>query len=185
MGVGGHRETRVYRRYSAVSRCIGGPLFIHHDACVYIRAFGIVVAPLSLDLFLLDPLRPCPSHLSFSLSHLHRALPTCLGAMTRAIEYSTFVLSSLLFSSHFRTVRPLETTISLPTYLPTYLPTSQLLLPAYKRERKRSYLRMSGNYGHIHTHYGVFLLLASTLSLDARPRSESRAVIMEIETPFE
>jgi len=40
---------------------------------------------------------------------------------------------------------------------------------------------MSGTYGH----YRVSLLLASTLSLSARPRSKSRAVIMEIETPFD
>lgn len=79
--------------------------FVHHNS----RCFSLGHIFLSASSLLHPPLPP-PSlsrflALSFSLSHLHRALRTCLRAMTRAIEYSTFACSPSFSSFHPRANR--------------------------------------------------------------------------------
>lgn len=143
-----------------VLRYIGVPLFIHHNSC----GFGSPLSDLSLSFCTPIPPPTIPLSLTFA-----PALRMCLRAMTRAIEYPTFVRSSSLVPPLYN--RPLDQPSSLPLSLSVREQTWT----------QKKYLRMSGTFGH----YGVSLLLASTLSLSARPRNESRAVIMEIETPFE
>jgi len=120
-------------------------------------------------------LRSYPDYFFLFLSHLHRTLRMCLRAMTRAIEYPTFVCAllcpSLVLPSYGSTLQPLDQPSSHPLSLSVREQTWT----------QKKYPWMSDTYGY----YGVSLLLASTLSLSARPRSESWTVIMEIETPFE
>lgn len=136
---------RGYRRYSGVVQCSIVHPPRHVRSLVRLSAsrccssfeplsFFLCVSPL-----LLPPFRP---PLFFSLSHLHRALRTCLRAMTRAIEYPTFVLSSLISSfspgSSVLARERLSPNLSRATSaFPDFTVTAYLAL-ANKRERKRS-----------------------------------------------
>lgn len=137
---------RGYRRYSGVVRCsiVHPPRHVRSLVRLSASRCCSSFEPLSLSLFLcvspllLPPFRP---PLFFSLSHLHRALRTCLRAMTRAIEYPTFVLSSLIssFSPGSLSSRASGSpNLSRATSaFPDFTVTAYLAL-ANKRERKRS-----------------------------------------------
>lgn len=71
-----------------------------------------------ISLFLSAPPTPSPGYPTLFLPHLHRALRMCLRAMTRAIEYPTFVRSSLFFP------RSTLVRIDSPTSRPTLFPPS-------------------------------------------------------------
>lgn len=94
-------------------RCTGVPLFIHHNSC------GFGSPSRSLSLFLPAPPRSYSGYSFLFLLHLHRVLRMCLRAMTRAIEYPTFVRSSLFHLPRSALVR-----IDSPTFRPTLFPPS-------------------------------------------------------------
>lgn len=91
-------------------RCTGS--IVHLPQFMRLRVSH--VAPLSLSPKISVPI----TAFFLFLSHLHRALRMCLRAMTRAIEYPTFVRSSLFFP------RSTLVRIDSPTSRPTLFPPS-------------------------------------------------------------
>lgn len=153
-----------------VLRYTGVLLFIHHNSC----GFGSPSCSLSdLSLSSCTPISP-PAILS-SFSHIYIGHYVCAFAWWHG-PLNTRLSCTLPSSS---SVSPLHESTLQPLDQPSLLPLS--LSAREQMWTQKKYLWMSGTFGH----YGVSLLLASTLSLSARPRSESRAVIMEIETPSE
>lgn len=135
-----------------VLRYIGVPLFIHRNSC------GFDSPSCSLGSLSFFPAHPHPSYLDHPflfLSHLHRALRMCLCAMTRTIEYPTFVRSSFFFLRSTLLVR-----IDSPTSRPTLFPPSLTLRSRTNVDAKE----VSLNEWYLRTLW-VSLLLASTLSL--------------------
>lgn len=164
------RKPRGYRRYSDTAHPPQYIFAVFESLSLFLVSFSLS-ASVSARIFF----PPC----LFTLSLCRICIKRYIRAFSwhGPLKYLDFrMLCSFLSSFHPHT----DCLLPLFDYLlPTHLPSS--LLKQMWTQKK--YLWMSGVYGH----YGVSLLLASTLCLSSRDHersAESRAVIMEIETPF-